>query len=238
MNLARFDLEDPPFAGFTGRGISVAVIDSGIHEGNPHITCVSRGVHITATGVDEDAVDRLGHGTAVAAAILEKAPGVDLVAVRVFEHALATSAAVLAHAIEWAVDQNCRLINLSLGTPKLEHEAVLREAVERACAQGSVIVSAWGLDGRRWLPGSIAGVAGVLLDPNCPRDELRMEQAREGTIFRASDLPRPIAGVPIERNVRGVSFAVANTTGFLARLLEAEPHLQSVQAVHEFLADR
>jgi hypothetical protein len=30
-------------------------------------------------------------------------------------------------------------------------------------------------------------------------------------------LPRPIPGVPVERNLSGLSFAVANATGFLAR---------------------
>jgi subtilisin family serine protease len=36
-------------------------------------------------------------------------------------------------------------------------------------------------------------------------------------IVRASPLPRPIPGLPPERNVRGISFAVANASGFLAR---------------------
>jgi hypothetical protein len=36
----------------------------------------------------------------------------------------------------------------------------------------------------------------------------------------ASPFPRPIPGVPPERNLAGVSFAVANVTGFLARVLE------------------
>ena len=39
-------------------------------------------------------------------------------------------------------------------------------------------------------------------------------------VFRASAYPRSIPGVPRERNLSGVSFAVANVTGFLARMLE------------------
>jgi hypothetical protein len=39
--------------------------------------------------------------------------------------------------------------------------------------------------------------------------------------FAAAGFPRPIPGVPVERNLSGISFAVANVTGFLARLLEA-----------------
>jgi hypothetical protein len=37
----------------------------------------------------------------------------------------------------------------------------------------------------------------------------------------ASGYPRDIPGVPRERNIKGVSFAVANATGFAARALEA-----------------
>jgi hypothetical protein len=37
--------------------------------------------------------------------------------------------------------------------------------------------------------------------------------------LRASGYPRPIPGVPPERNLRGVSFAVANATGVIARFL-------------------
>ena len=98
MTSKRFSLDDPPFGGATGKGIRVAVVDSGVHPTNPHIGGAAvTGVRIFADGeMDADFVDRIGHGTAVAAAILEKAPEVDLVAVRVFDRTLATSAEVLA----------------------------------------------------------------------------------------------------------------------------------------------
>ena len=40
-------------------------------------------------------------------------------------------------------------------------------------------------------------------------------------LFRASGYPRPIPGVPREKNLAGISFAVANATGFIARGIEA-----------------
>ncbi len=36
---------------------------------------------------------------------------------------------------------------------------------------------------------------------------------------RASGYPRPAPGIPPERNLKGLSFAVANVTGALARTL-------------------
>jgi subtilisin family serine protease len=127
----------------TGRGIRIAVIDSGVHASLPHINRIAGGVGIDARGVEgPDYVDRLGHGTAVAAAILEKAPEADLFTVKVFDRSLATSITSLVAAIEWAVRQNMHLVNLSLGTARPAHEAALRAAVDHATAAGVAIVSA------------------------------------------------------------------------------------------------
>ncbi len=41
--------------------------------------------------------------------------------------------------------------------------------------------------------------------------------------FRASGFPRPIPGVAPEKNLKGLSFAVANTTGVVAGLLARDP---------------
>lgn len=227
MTSRRFSLDDPPFLGATGQGIRVAVIDSGIHPANPHIGGVHvSGVRIFADGeMDTDFVDRIGHGTAVAAAILEKAPEVDLIAVRVFDRTLATSADVLALGISWAAQQGARLINLSLGTSNPARAAVLGAAVDDAVAAGAMVVSAAEAGGVTWLPGSLPNAIGVTLDPTCDRHDLvvTVDDARGAIRCSASGYPRPIDGVPVERNLSGISFAVANVTGFLARFLSGNP---------------
>ena len=48
-----------------------------------------------------------------------------------------------------------------------------------------------------------------------------MEEASGGTVYVASGYPRSLPGVPRERNLHGISFAVANMTGFVARVSEA-----------------
>jgi hypothetical protein len=232
-----FSLDDAVFAGRTGRGVKVAVLDSGLHPGNPHVHAPAAAVHFTDAAQDDDALDRLGHGTAVAAAILEKAPGIELVVVRVFDRELATTTEVLVRAIAWAVAHGCRLINLSLGTPNPDREPELRAGLERAIAHGAILVSAREFAGTRWLPGCLPGAAGVLLDDACPRDQLRLAHLDDETVFHASGLPRPIPGVPPERNVWGISFAVANVTGFLARTLEGRPALRTVADVLRLLVE-
>lgn len=238
----RFTLDDPPFAGLTGEGVRVAVVDSGIHPANPHIgTTGVSGVRILAGGdVDGDFVDRIGHGTAVAAAIIEKAPGVDLVAVRVFDRTLATSAEVLARGISWAASNGARLINLSLGTSNPARAGVLGEAVDEAVAAGAIVVSAAESDGVAWLPGSLPNAVGVTLDPTCDRHGLVMMTggARGPLRFGASSYPRPVEGVPVERNLSGISFAVANVTGFLARLLAGDTTIRDTAGLTRTLIVR
>jgi subtilisin family serine protease len=200
----------------------IAIIDSGVHAAHPHVGHVAGGIGFDAEGREHaDYLDRLGHGTAVTAAIKEKAPDAELYAVRVFERTLGTPIGTLLRAIEWAAASGMHIANLSLGTSRIEHEPALREAVDRAAARGLVIVSARDDEGVRWLPGSLAGVVPVQLDWDCPRDQYRVAQVNGETVFRASGFARPIPGVPPERNLNGISFAVANMTGFVARVHES-----------------
>jgi subtilisin family serine protease len=175
-----------------------------------------------------DTIDRLGHGTAVAAAIRDLAPGATLIVGKIFDRTLATNAEVLARGIAWATSRGARLINLSLGTANPAHEELLRDSVAQAAAAGALVVSATQTpSGVTWLPGSLEGVLSVVADSRLEREELLLD----GQIFAAAPYPRPIPGVSKKRNLSGVSFAVANVSGFMARLLEARPELRSLQDI-------
>lgn len=205
------------FTARNGRGVRVAVIDSGIHPNHPHIGNVEGGVAFDEAGVEHaDLVDRLGHGTAVAAAIHEKAPEATLIPVKVFDRRLTTTGRALAAGIRWAVAQKVDLVNLSLGTTNDEHLQMLSDVVADARKTGTLIVAAAPTPDHAWLPGALPGVIAVELDWNCPRDECVIVHGDDGQIrVRASGFPRPIPGVPPERNLKGQSFAVANATGLL-----------------------
>src|SRR6516225_957314 len=97
-----------PFSGASGRGVRVAVIDSGVNSRHPHICGVSGGASVFGPGdIQEDAfVDMLGHGTAVMAAIQEKAPGAEYFAIKLFQRSLRSSSTALMAAIEWALAQS------------------------------------------------------------------------------------------------------------------------------------
>jgi subtilisin family serine protease len=203
------------------RAVKIAVIDSGVAVPHPHIGAVAGGVSIDENGESPDYRDRIGHGTAVMAAIMEKAPpaeGFDYFAVRVFQSALRTRIDFVLRAIEWSIEQRMDLINLSLGTSNPAHAERFAPLIARATDAGALLISA-----AHTLPGSLAGVIAVGLDADCTRDQYRTISPQPATSdkaleFGTSGYPRPIPGVPPERNLNGISFAVANMTGFVAQV--------------------
>ncbi len=200
------------------RPVRIAIIDSGVHASHPHVNGVASGISIFPDGrEDPDYTDRLGHGTAVTAAIREKAPLAEVFAVKIFHDTLATRIESLVQGIDWSLRQHVRFINLSLGTQNPDHEPLLRLALARVLARDCRLITAGEDAGIRWLPGALPGASPVELDWDCPRDEYRTVADPSGRLtYRASGYPRPIPGVPPERNLKGLSFAVANVTGLLA----------------------
>jgi hypothetical protein len=206
-------------SGLTGRGVRVAIIDSGVNPAHPHVAGVTGGVRITSKGTDEQYFDFIGHGTAVAGAIREHAPDAELYAVKVFDQALTTNIETIMRALEWCAANEMHIVNLSLGTLNMQH----REKFERVLAQAPdvLIMAARDINGADSLPGCLPGVLGVALDWDCPRHAYCWNEKRQ--CFMASGYARPIPGVPPERNLNGISFAVACVTGFAACLLEQHP---------------
>lgn len=166
-------------------------------------------------------IDQLGHGTAVMAAIQEKAPEAQYFAVKVFHSSLRTTTDCLLRAIEWAIELRVDVVNLSLGSRNPDHLARFQAVVEKAAKHSVFLVAARDDQEQPCLPGSLPGVFGVRLDWETPRNRYRCEETSGGLVYVASGYPRSLPGVPRERNLHGISFAVANMTGFVARACEA-----------------
>jgi subtilisin family serine protease len=212
---------DLPFPLRSGRGVRIAVIDSGVNARHPHIVSVGGGISVLPGGIEEGSfTDVLGHGTAVMAAIQEKAPQAQYFAVKVFHSGLRTSTECLPTAIEWAIEQRMDVVNLSLGTRNLHHSARFETAIASAAKNRVLLVAAREAESQPCLPGSLPGVFGVGLDWETPRNLYRCEDAPRGVVYFTSGYPRSLPGVPRERNLHGISFAVANMTGFVARAWE------------------
>ena len=149
--------------------IKVAVIDSGIDS---DLTIEARigaersfvrpqyGYPSTETDVSDSTPDGTPHGTIVAKTIAANSANAVIVNAKVLASTgIATSAGVIA-AIYWAVDQNCSVINLSLGaTPGVGDP--LRQATDYAFSQGVVVVAAAGNEGDSGLAGNTINSPGV-----------------------------------------------------------------------------
>src|SRR6266571_8360177 len=129
--------------------VRVAVIDSAITPRHPHVGEVAGGVAIGPKGETDDYLDYIGHGTAVASVIREKAPDARIYAVKIFDRALSASSGAIVRALDWCIERQIHIVNLSLGTENSRRRAQFEAVIARAQGAGVLAVSA-----RAFLPGS------------------------------------------------------------------------------------
>lgn len=145
----------------TGTGITVAVIDSGVNRTGFELDVVGRVLDgcdwvtsatnvCTGTGV----LDENGHGTHVAGIIAAKndghgvtgvAPGVTILPLRVLDLNGSGYLSDVAAAIDYAVLQSAKVINLSLGGTY--NSSLIRQAVTDATTAGVIVIAAAGNSG-------------------------------------------------------------------------------------------
>ena len=134
--------------GRTGRGVRVAVVDSGIDTEHPDLKGkVKESVEIvTEEGHLEfrpsTSGDQAGHGTACAGIITSIAPEVDLYSVKVLGPQGSGSGEMFLVGLDYAIKQKFHVINLSLGTTKRDYFAAVHDLLDRAYHAGCVIVAA------------------------------------------------------------------------------------------------
>lgn len=145
----------PPLwgAGLSGAGIRVAVVDTGLDAAHPDF---AQRVAASASFVGGDSGDDNGHGTHVAGILAGDgsasggtyrgvAPGATLCVAKVLDqHGSGAMSGVMA-GLEWAVSQNVRVINLSLGgAGSSDGQDALSLTCNAAVARGIVVCVAAG----------------------------------------------------------------------------------------------
>jgi subtilisin family serine protease len=130
-----------------GKGVKVAVIDSGIDADHAAINRVDGYVAISEgpDGLIYDTQphrDLFGHGTACAGIIRSLAPECELYSVRVLGSTLSGQGTIFTAGLRWAIEQGMQVCNLSLSTAKKEFFSVLHELADLAYFRNIALVSA------------------------------------------------------------------------------------------------
>ena len=162
-NLRDVGLEAAWAAGLDGRGVVVAVIDTGVTRVEDLAgTQLLEGASFVP-GVASSADDQ-GHGTHVAGTIAQTtgngvgvagvAPGAAVLPVKVLSAQGFGSSDWIAAGIDYAVDEGADVINLSLGGG---YSPVIHNAIKKAREQGVIVVAAAGNSGQRGVhfPGAL-----------------------------------------------------------------------------------
>lgn len=236
---------------FTGRGVRVAILDTGIDVQHPDF--VGRPIVSQSFVAGASVDDSNGHGTYCAGVACGPASpaqpprygiagDADLYVGKVVgDDGSGTDGNILA-GIDWSVRNGCTVVSLSVGTPVAAGEpfsAIYEQVAQRALAAGTIIVAAAGNDSLR--PDVIAPVDHPA---NCPSilaiaaidaylrvapfscgginvDGGAVDLAAPGVAVRSS-WPRP----SLYRTDSGTSMAAPYVAGIAALLAEANPSVR------------
>ncbi|MFM9444510.1 type VII secretion-associated serine protease mycosin [Streptomyces acidiscabies] len=170
----------------TGKGITVAVIDTGVDATNPDLAgrvLAGKDYATDRPGDEHTNYDPFGHGTSMAALIAATganfggkgsyglAPGVKILPIRMPDSEASANLAegdsafneALAPAIRYAVDHGAKVINISMGASETTPQVT--DSVKYALGKGALIFAAAGNTGDKAnlpeYPAATPGVVGV-----------------------------------------------------------------------------
>ena len=140
------------WGGSTGKGVRIAVVDSGIEFDHPALEgSVKGGVVVefseeyeryTRIVEEPKSTDLVGHGTACAGIIHSLAPEAEIYSVRVLGKGATGRAFQFASGLEWAIDNGMQVCNLSLSTSREDYYAMFHKITDEAFFKGMILVSA------------------------------------------------------------------------------------------------
>lgn len=221
-----------------GRGVTVAVLDTGVNADHPSL----KGAEVVSLdlvgGPRGPEGSYLGHGTAVASLIAGTgdgtegvAPAARILSVRVLDGRGGGDSFTVARGIVEAVDMGADVVNLSLGSTL--GSQVLRQAVDYARSKGAVVVAAVGNKGTRGVtyPAGYDGVVGVT-SVDAKGRQSAFANYGEGVDLAAPGVDVHAAWAGTEMvSFSGTSSSTAFVSGALAAELSGNPGLSGEQVV-------
>jgi subtilisin family serine protease len=232
-------------AGYTGAGVPVAVVDTGIDASHPDLA--GRVVAEHNFTDDGDTLDHVGHGTHVASTIAGSgaasagrykgvAPDARLLDAKVCVLDGCTESAILA-GMQWAAaDQHAKVVNLSLGGPDTPGLDPVEQAVQDLTAQyGTLFVVAAGNDGIDGSVNSPATADDALAVGAVSKTEQLAEFSsrgpRQGDLGIKPDITAPGVDITAARGKDGVVGNPGDLYATLSGTSMAAPHVTGSAAI-------
>jgi subtilisin len=218
------------FGDGTGRGLRIAIIDSGVEGDHPAVGGrLVESVAVERRGDDWDvvataAVDLVGHGTACAGIIHALAPEAELVSIRVLGPDNRGNGGAFATGIQWAIEASgASVANLSLSSRSETFFGILHELADEAYFHNMLLVSAANNVSTASYPSLFSSVVSVAAHDMSSADCWLYNPAPP-VEFGAYGLNVDVAWRGGTRMVvTGNSFAAPHIAGYAARIRAAHP---------------
>jgi subtilisin len=226
------------WGGATGRGVRVAVVDSGIDADHPALGGAVDESASVAFDLDLDGEvierhgrhrDACGHGTACASIIHQLAPEATIASIRVLGAGNSATAAQFVAGLTYAIDAGFDIINLSLGTRMREWALAFYELCDRAYFANSLVVTAAANRANPSYPSLYASALSVAC--NHARDPFRFHaNPTPPTEFLARGIDVDVAWLDHGyTTITGNSFAAPHIAAIAALIRSKHPGLRPFQ---------